>query len=152
MFPSLLHGWRSWKSARAVGLLAVAALAIGIGSTTAIYTVVHAVMLKPLPYADPERYFFVFGAWRPHPDQWTVFSYNDYLDYVPQVRTLDTFGVFAPGDFNVTVDRELMHVVGTEMSADLMRSLGVPLATGRWFEDRDKRSNGLPGAVISMAL
>ncbi len=152
MFSPLLHGWRSWKSARAVGLLAVAALAIGIGSTTAIYTVVHAVMLKPLPYADPERYFIVFGAWRPHPKEWTVFSYQDYLDYVPQIRTLDVFGVFAPGNFNVIVDRELTHVVGTEASAGLMRSLGVPLAMGRWFEDREKQKNGLPGAVISTSL
>ncbi len=152
MFSSLLHGWRSWKSAPALGLLAVAALAIGIGSTTAIYTVVHGVMLKPLPYANPERYFFVFGAWRPHVEQRTVFSYPDYLDYVPRLRTLDAFGVYTEGDFNVTVDRQLMHVVGTEASAGLMRSLGVPLAMGRWFEDRDKEKNGLPGAVISMGL
>ncbi len=45
MFSSFLQGWRSWKHARGVALLAIAALAVGIGSTTAIYSVVHAVLL-----------------------------------------------------------------------------------------------------------
>ena len=49
-------GWRSWTSAKAVAVLAAIALAVGIGSTTAIYTVVNAVMLKPLPYQHGERF------------------------------------------------------------------------------------------------
>lgn len=152
MFSSVLQGWRAWKSARAVGALAVAALAIGIGSTTAIYTVVHAVMLKPLPYTNPDRYFLVFGAWRPRVDQWTTFSYPDYLDYAPQLRTVEAFGVFTPGDFNVTINHQALHVAGTQVSASLVRSFGVSPVIGQWFEQREKRKNDLPGAVLSMRL
>jgi ABC-type antimicrobial peptide transport system permease subunit len=50
------HAWHSWKSAKAVGLFAIVALAFGIGSTTAIYTVVHGVMLAPVPYANGDRF------------------------------------------------------------------------------------------------
>src|ERR1700685_1915153 len=65
------------ESARAFGLLAVVALAIGIGSATAIYSVVQAVMLNPLPYANPERYFLLFGAYRPHSDLRTSSGFDD---------------------------------------------------------------------------
>jgi len=58
----LLQAWRSWRGAKGVALLAAAALAIGIGSTTAIYTVVNAVLLKPLPYRDGDRFVAVFSA------------------------------------------------------------------------------------------
>ena len=61
MFTSILQAWRSWKSAKSVGLLAVAALSIGIGSATAIYTVVEGVLLRPLPYEHGERFAALFG-------------------------------------------------------------------------------------------
>ena len=53
---------RSWASARAIALLATIAFAVGIGSTTAIYTVVNAVMLTPLPYASGDRFVALYGA------------------------------------------------------------------------------------------
>lgn len=152
MLSSLLHGWRSWKSARGVALLAVAALAIGIGSTTAIYSVVHAVLLNPLPYANPDRYFQVFGAWRPRPDLWTVESYPDALDYEAHAINLDVYGCSTTGSINVTFDRQPVHVVGTEVSAALMRSLGVLPLMGRWFEDTDRHPGATPGAMLSAGL
>lgn len=57
-----------------------AALAVGIGSTTAIYSVVQAVLLNPLPYQNPDRFFLMFGAWPEHPDWWTLISYSDAMD------------------------------------------------------------------------
>ena len=58
----VLQAWRAWQGSRGVALLAAVALAVGIGSTTAIYSVVNAVMLKPLPYPDGGRFVALFGG------------------------------------------------------------------------------------------
>jgi hypothetical protein len=58
----LVQAWQSWKSARSVFALAVIAIAVGIASTTAIFTVVNAVMLKPLAYEPGGRYGQLFSA------------------------------------------------------------------------------------------
>ncbi len=152
MFSPLLHGWRSWKTSRGVALFAVLALAVGIGSATAIYSVVHAVLLNPLPYTNPDRYYQVFGAWHPHPDLWTVESYPDSLDYEAHATTLDVYGCSTTGSINVVFNRQPVHVVGTEVSAALMRSFGVSPTMGRWFEDTDHDPGATPGAVLSAGL
>ena len=68
------HAWQSWKSAKAVALFAIVALAVGIGSTTAIYTVVHGVMLAPLPYANGDRFVALYGARFSEPGQYSAHS------------------------------------------------------------------------------
>ena len=62
MASVITRAWHSWKNAKAVALLSTVALAVGIGSTTAIYTVVNAVMLRPLPYQQGDRFVALFGA------------------------------------------------------------------------------------------
>jgi hypothetical protein len=62
---------RSWRSARAIAILAAIAFAVGIGSITAIYTVVNAVMLAPLPYAHGDRYVALYGARLSEPKQFS---------------------------------------------------------------------------------
>jgi putative ABC transport system permease protein len=152
MLSSLLHGWRSWKSARGVGWLAVAALAIGIGSTTAIYSVVQAVLLNPLPYANPDRYFLMLGYWRPRPGAWTINSYPDALDYAAQAQSFDAFGCDSTSNFNLTFNHEPVRVRGTQVTGTLMRSTGISPVMGRWFDDADENSGAARGVVLSASL
>jgi putative ABC transport system permease protein len=152
MFSSLLQGWRSWKSARGVALLAIAALAVGIGSTTAIYSVVQAVLLNPLPYQDADRYFLMFGAWRTHPTWWTSISYPDAVDYAAHAKDLDVLGCSTSMSFNLTLKGQPVHVIGSQVSAKLMRSLGIRPQMGHWFEDIDQNPSANPGAVLSGRL
>ena len=58
----LLQAWRSWSGAKGVALLAIVAFTVGIGSATAIFTVINGVMLKPLPYPQGERFVTLYGA------------------------------------------------------------------------------------------
>jgi putative ABC transport system permease protein len=152
MLSSLRQGWRSWKNARGVGLLAAAALAIGIGSTTAIYSVVQAVLLNPLPYKDPGRYFLMFGTFRPHPDWWTSISYSDAMDYAARASDLDVFGCSTSLSFNLTFHNHPVHVIGSQVSAAVMRSLGIAPLMGRWFDDVERTPSAIPGAVLSARL
>ncbi|MBV8729015.1 MAG: SpoIIE family protein phosphatase [Acidobacteriia bacterium] len=148
----MLQGLRSWKSARQVGLLAIAALAIGIGSATAIYSVVQAVLLNPLPYRNPERYFLMFGAWSPNPDGWTSISYPDAMDYAAHASKLEEFGCSTNLSLNLTFNNQPVHVTGAQVSASLMRSLGIRPFMGRWFDDAGQSSPPTLGAVLSERL
>lgn len=152
MLTSFLHGWRSWKSARAVGWLAIIALAIGIGSATAIYCVIHAVLLNPLPYANPDRYYNVFFAWYAHPDWWTSTSYGDYRDYAAQLQTGEAYGCSFTDNVNVTFNGQPLHLRGTQTSASILYSFGVRPVLGRQFQNTDLDPNGGHSALISTAL
>ena len=55
MLRDLARGWRSWRHAKGIALLSMVALAVGIAATTAIYTVIQAVLLNPLPYEGATR-------------------------------------------------------------------------------------------------
>src|SRR5579863_10196189 len=92
MFSLLLHGVRSWKNAKGIAVLCIAALTIGIGSSTAIYTVIHAVLLNPLPYSNPERYFLVYRGWHTNPERQTVYSYPAAMETAQRARSTDAFG------------------------------------------------------------
>ena len=62
MLSALSQAWASWKTAPGVALLAVVAFAVGIGSATAIFTVINGVLLRPLPYPDGERFVSLYGV------------------------------------------------------------------------------------------
>ena len=106
------QAFRSWKTALPVAVLAAAGLAIGIGSAVGIFSVVEAVLLKPLPYANADRYLMVRGEWRKNPGSWTIFSYGDFRDYVARNQTIATLGCYQNNAFNVTFHNQASHVFG----------------------------------------
>ncbi len=138
MLGLLWHAFRSWKTALPVAILAVAGLAIGIGSAVGIFSVVEAVLLKPLPYANAKRYLLVRGEWRKHPGSWTIFSYPDYRDYVARNQTLDTLACYQKGVFNVTFHNVPRHVYGVQISPALLPMLGIKPVQGQWFGEKDQ--------------
>lgn len=152
MRSSFLQALRSWKNARSVALLAIAALAIGIGSTTAIFTVIQSVLLKPLPYAHAERYYSYFGAWRTHPNFWTLVSYSDSLDIAKQAQTVEVFGCSSTGSVNVTFNHQPFHVTGTQLSPSLAHSFSIQPVLGRWYNEAAREPTGVYAVVISESL
>src|SRR5690242_17645231 len=111
--PSVIsQAWRSWKSGKTVAVVAALALAVGIGSTTAIYTVVKAVMLKPLPYPHDERWVALYGARFNEPGQRAANTFSDLLEYRQRTRSFDVFGWFKQADFNLTSPGQPQHITG----------------------------------------
>ena len=145
MLSALSQAWQSWKSARAVAALAVVAFAVGIGSATAIYTVVNGVMLRPLPYAEGQRFVALYGARFSEPGQRSAHPFPDLQEYQQRTQSFDAFGWFTPASFNMTFAGQPQHVVGAKVTPSLASSLGVSPMVGQWFVDDQ-------GAVISNAL
>jgi putative ABC transport system permease protein len=139
------HAFRAWRNAKGVAVLAAAALAVGIGSTTAIYTVVSAVMLKPLPYRDGDRFVALFGAAVNDPEHYGSLLRTDAETYHQQTTSFDAFGWFREAGKNLTFNGTPHHVDGIAMTIALAPELGVQPALGQWF--RDER-----GVVLSSAL
>jgi predicted permease len=141
----LSQAWRSWKGAKGVALLAILAFAIGIGSATAIFTVINGVLLRPLPYAQSERFLALYGARFTEPGQFSSSSTADLREYQSATTSFDAFGWFRIGDFNLTSPGEPQYVAGAALTPSLAHNLGAPPALGQWFSDES-------GVVISNSL
>jgi putative ABC transport system permease protein len=89
---------------------AVLTLALGIGAVTAIFSVVDTVLLKPLPYKEPDRLVRVFGANTATGDERDSTSMPDWLDYQRQSRTLESLGGFVRWSYNLTGDGTAQRV------------------------------------------
>ena len=142
---ALSSAWRAWKSAKGVALLAIVAFAIGIGSATAIFTVINGVMLRPLPYPDGDRFVALYSAETTEPGRYGSLSVPDLIDYEKATTSFDVFGWFRLANFNLTVSGDPQYVNGAAVTPSLVQNLGVNPILGQWFSSQD-------GAVISYAL
>ena len=130
--------------ARMPGFTTVAALtlAIGIGATTAIFSVVHAVVLRPLPFPDPERLVRVYSNRRGTDGSTSAANFNAWRERAK------SFSQIVPVEYrNFTLligDRPAEQVTSERVSADFFPALGLPMRLGRAFskdEDRPGRNN-----------
>ena len=145
MVSMVWQALRSWKSARSVAVLAAVALGLGIGSTTAIYTVVNSVMLKPLPYPHGDRLVALYSTTFSQPDLRGAHNFVDLLEYQRRTHSFDAFGWFKGTAFNLTSPGQPQHITGEAVTPALLRDLGVNPVIGQWFHDET-------GAVISHSL
>ncbi len=144
MLSAFSQAWASWKTSPGVALLAVVAFAVGIGSATAIFTVVNGVLLRPLPYPSSERFVALNGIRTTEPGTFYLHSVPDLQDYQQQTASFDAFGWFRTGRFNLTAPGEPQFVPGAAVTPALARQLGPPIL-GQWFADDTS-------AVISSGL
>src|SRR6185436_11432012 len=117
-----------------VALLGVVAFAVGIGSTTAIFTVVNGVLLRPLPYPDGERFVSLYGVNTTNPGTMMQMSVPELQDYEQQTTSFDAFGWLRTGRYLLTAPGEPRFVPGAAVTPALARQLGPP-RLGQWFSD-----------------
>lgn len=151
MLTLISYSWRSWKRDRGLAVLAVIALATGIGCATAIFTVVDAVLLKPLPYSQGDRWVALFGGNTRDPDlnHISALTLADLFAYRQGTSSFDVFGLFSiGGDFNLTSPGRPRHIEGIEVSPSLIAHTGANPVAGRFFS----ASDGPNVALISYRL
>src|SRR5271163_4698210 len=86
IFQDLRYGLRAFRASPSFTIVAVLALALGIGSTTAIFSVVDRVMLRPLPYPEPDRLVSIGGDSLPHPDYFDWRARNQVFEEMAMFR------------------------------------------------------------------
>src|SRR5581483_6014729 len=143
---------------RAPGFAATAllTLALGIGATTAVFSMVYGVLLRPLPYAAPNRLVRVWeeypGGVSPAGNRWL--SRSTYDAWRQRTSTLDAIGGYAIGDYQIgiTPGSERVKMFGARIPAALLDMLGASPALGRFFRDDEEHDNGPRAVVLSDAL
>jgi putative ABC transport system permease protein len=123
-------------------------LAIGIGANTAIFSVINAVLLRPLPYPDPDR---LVGVWLRAPgfnlDHMDSAAPAEYFTFREEGRAFDKIGLWVREAASVTGLGEPEEVVGLGLTEDTLPALARQPILGRWFTHRDE-SPGTPETVI----
>jgi putative ABC transport system permease protein len=149
----LAYALRSWGRRPGPLAAAIAALALGIGAATAIFSVVSGVLLKPLPYDRPERIVMVWQDMRARGGparEWA--SPGLFVDWRDKSTVFEYVGAVRGWQPNVTNVAEPERLRGAAVSQGYFGALGVPAALGRVFTEDDDRPGGPPIAILSHAV
>ena len=133
------------------GFLAVAifTLAVGIGATTAIFSVANALLLRPLPFADPGRLALISAGRKADRAERGPLSWPRYTMIDANQRSFRAVAAFTKETFNLTGSGDPAQVEAARVSWNFFDVLGVRPAAGRWFRAEEDRPAGDPVIVIS---
>jgi putative ABC transport system permease protein len=154
-WQDLRYGFRSLVRNPGFSAVAVLALALGIGPNSAIFTIVNAVLLKPLPIPEPDRVVTIWQTLlKSGFDQMPV-SPGDYLDWKQQARSFEEMAAaFAIPEYglNISGAGEPERVPAALCSREFLPALGIKPVAGRNFLPEEDRPGGAPAVLISNAL
>jgi predicted permease len=136
------HGWRLLRRQPAFAGVAILTLALGIGTATAVFTIVDGVLLRPLPYRDPGRLVLLFYGHQGRTSPW--FSPLNFRDYVGPSGAFADASAVVPVTMNMTGSGEPERVRGARVSVNYFNLMGVSMALGRAFTEDDARGDGSP--------
>lgn len=145
MDSDLRQALRRLFTAPGFSLTVIATLALGIGATTAIFSVCYGVLLKPMPYPDPGELVFINES-EPQVPEMSV-AYPNYLDYRSQSTVFDEVGIYNRASYNLTGSGEPERIQAGQTSASLFRVTRVAPLLGRVFTDEEDRP-GAPHVVV----
>jgi predicted permease len=138
-----------WKSP-AFAVAALLTVSLGIGATSAIFTVVKAVLLTPLPYDAPEQRVMVWSKWVSFEKTWV--SSQEVFDYRERAKTMRDVAFWANTSHNLTDAGEPVRLTVGLVSANSFEVLGARPLLGRTFTPDDDRPNSPPVAVLGYGL
>ncbi|MGO9271409.1 MAG: ABC transporter permease [Terriglobia bacterium] len=150
LIQDLKYGFRMLVKNPAFTAVAVIALALGIGGNTAIFSVVNAVLLRPLPFHDPNRLMLLSEA-NPRQPHVSV-AYPNYFDWKQQNHVFERMASFQPRDFNLAGVNEPENIGGSAVSSNFLRTLGVKPLLGRDFRPDEDKKGAEPVVILGFSL
>jgi putative ABC transport system permease protein len=142
LLQDLRYAARTLRKNPGFTMVAVLTLALGIGANTAIFSLVNGVLLRPLPYAQPDR---LVGATQYYPKGPLVVMRQ-------QSRTMELVGISDNKEFNLTGSGDPVRLIGNSVAADFFSMLGAQPAMGRTFHDGEDQPDKDRAVILSHAL
>jgi len=152
LWQDLRYGARMLMKKPGFTLIAVFTLALGIGANTAIFSVVNAVLLRPLQYPEPERLMMVNTTDLARGNASFGTNLPDFREWRARNRSFEAMAAFSVDNYNISGNEEPERVVGAVASADLFRTMGVNPAQGRAFLGEEEQYGRHRVAVLSDGL
>ena len=131
---------------------AIVTLALGIGATTAIFSVVNAVIMRPLPFPEPDRLVAVTNLWSRTGSRGTTVSAPDFHDWRAQSRSFEAMAYFAGGQNSIAVAGSADYAGVYRVTPGFFEALGARAAMGRLLSDEEQKPGGPLAAVITDAF
>ncbi|HKS41737.1 MAG TPA: ABC transporter permease, partial [Blastocatellia bacterium] len=145
-------GARTLRRSPGFTLVAVIALALGIGGSSAIFSVINAVLLRPLPFFEPDR---IMRVWATAPErglEFTSVSFQRFTSIAEQNQVFDDISAFTGDNLNLTGVNEPLQLNAARVSAGLFDVLKVKPATGRGFLPDEDKPGGAAVVILSHSL
>ncbi|HEX6717953.1 MAG TPA: ABC transporter permease [Pyrinomonadaceae bacterium] len=150
LWQDIRYGGRMLLKNPGVTIIVIIALALGIGANTAIFSVVNAVLLRPLPYQESDRLVFL-NEKSPVLDEMSI-SYPNFTDWRAHNQTFEKMAVSNRASYNLTGAGEAERIITGQVSADLFSVLRVNALHGRVFTNDEDKPGGTPVVVLSYGL
>jgi predicted permease len=145
IWQDLRFGGRTLTRSPGFAVIAILTLALGIGANAAIFSVVNAVLLTPLPWSEPDRTVMIWSKWTAFDKTWV--AAGEVVDYRKRSRTLEDVAAWSDGQVNLTGHGDPERVRAANVSANLFSTLGVRPLIGRTFTATEDMPNG-PRVVV----
>jgi putative ABC transport system permease protein len=150
LLQDLRYGARMLLKTPAITLIVILALALGIGANTAIFSVLNAVVLRPLPFDHPDELLFL-NERSPVLDEMSI-AYPNFTDWRNQNRVFEKIGVYNRSSYNLTGYGDAERILTGQVSADLFAALRAKPLIGRVFTNDEDKPGAAPVVVLSYAL
>ena len=148
------YGVRTLRKNPGFAIVSILVIAIGIGANAALFTVVRSVLLRPLPFADPNRLVMLYGHNPDVPDSHNVVAAGDFYDWQKASRGFEQMAIWRWSGYNLSGDRnELPEMVTAAYGSwNLFATLGVQPVLGRSFDANDDKAGASRTVILDWSL
>jgi putative ABC transport system permease protein len=142
MISDLKYALRTLAKSPAFTLVAILTLALGIGANSAIFSVIDAVLLRPLPFKDPDQIVMVWARYANDttPVRGNGLSFPDYADLRDQSKSFSAMAAYWRTGGTLSLGENIRPLKGVEITPEVFAVLGVPPMLGRGFTEEDARN------------
>ena len=148
-FQDVRYALRGLRRSPGFAAAAILTLALGMGATTAIFSVIRAVLLAPLPYSEPDRRVMIWSRWKAFGKTWVADA--EVSDYRRMCPAFESVAAWGSGEANLTGGQPI-RIGMAAVTANAFGTLGARPAIGRGFTAEEDAPGGPPVAVLSFGL